>query len=178
MIDQAEAARLFTYHPDEGFLTWNVRPLSDFKTEIAGKAWNTKFSGKRAGSTHCITGYRYINVGNGKFCYEHRIVWLLHNGHWPVEVDHANGERTDNRIENLSDTDRLGNCKNMARKSTNKSGRTGVHFDRRASKWMAYIDHQGRKNLGHFDTFEEAVKVREAAEVYYNFHKNHDRVPA
>jgi HNH endonuclease len=47
-------------------------------------------------------GYRQIPV-NGKRVYEHRHVWEQHHGPIPKDHDihHRNGDRTDNRIENL-----------------------------------------------------------------------------
>ena len=51
------------------------------------------------------------------------------------------------------------------RRNTNTSGKTGVSLNKRTGRWEAYIDCNGRKHLGHFDTVEEAIKVREAAEI-------------
>ena len=48
------------------------------------------------------------------------------------------------------------------------SGKTGVCFNKRANKWRAFIS-INKKNihLGYYDTFEEAVRVREEAEIKY-----------
>lgn len=57
---------------------------------------------------------------------------------------------------------------NQRVRSTNKSGRTGVRFHKDRNKWVAYITHEGKsRGLGYFETFEDAVKAREEAELKY-----------
>ena len=51
-------------------------------------------------------GYLIIKV-KGKQFKAHRIVWLLNKGNFPKnELDHKNRNRTDNRIENLRESNR------------------------------------------------------------------------
>jgi hypothetical protein len=62
---------------------------------------------------------------------------------------------------------------NQNTRCTNSSGRTGVYFDLQKEKWVARIT-KDRKGyyLGYFTNFEDAVKVREEAELkYYGFTK-------
>lgn len=48
----------------------------------------------------------------------------------------------------------------------NKSGKTGVSWDAERSKWFVRICVDGKnKNLGRFSSYEDAVKVREQAEL-------------
>lgn len=57
-------------------------------------------------------------------------------------------------------------------RNTNTSGKTGVSFNKRTGRWEAYIDHNKRIALGHYDTVEEAIRVREDAELkYYGWNK-------
>ena len=43
-------------------------------------------------------------------------------------------------------------------------------------KWRAQIRVDGkRKHLGYFDTFDDAVAARKAAEIEHNYHPNHGR---
>ena len=67
---------------------------------------------------HC-TKYGYIRVNipeNGKNppqIFAHRIAWFLYHGKWPEKyIDHINGNRSDNRIENLREVSHSENCKN------------------------------------------------------------------
>ena len=56
--------------------------------------------GDRAGTSDKL-GYRQIGI-KGKIYREHRLVWLYHCGKWPEgNLDHINGIKWDNRIENL-----------------------------------------------------------------------------
>lgn len=49
---------------------------------------------------------------------------------------------------------------------SNTSGRTGVHFNKRAGKFHVSIRHQGKThNVGYFVEFDDAVKAREDIEL-------------
>ena len=58
-------------------------------------------AGDRAGSFG-VRGYRQVKVDN-KLMREHRVIFEMFNGAIPVgmDIDHINGIRDDNRIENL-----------------------------------------------------------------------------
>jgi len=62
---------------------------------------------------------------------------------------------------------------NKGLKSTNTSGRTGVYKDSRSGRWTAQIGYMGKViPLGGSYDFDEAVKLREAAELkYYGWNK-------
>jgi len=128
--------------------------------------------GKRLGFDARNRGYRQITVGSRKKYYEHRVIWVYHNGEIPegLEIDHINGKRDDNRIENMRLVTRADNNKNTGTKRDD----CGVYFDR--GKWVAKItvDYE-QKHLGRFDKKSDATKARKCAEKQYNFHKNHGR---
>ncbi len=74
------------------------------------------------------------------------------------EVDHINGDRTDNRKQNLRIVTRSQNL-------MNRKGVKGYYFDNYYQKWKAEIIVNGKKfNLGSFDTEEEAKQSRLEAE--------------
>lgn len=81
------------------------------------------------------------------------------------EVDHINRNKLDNRRENLRLVTRQENCWNKSKQKNNKSGYTGVCFDKKASSknpWKAYAKHDGKNyNLGFYSTEEEAARVRD-----------------
>jgi hypothetical protein len=89
----------------------------------------------------------------------------MHYGEWPSgEIDHINGVRTDNRVENLRVATRSENMQNTKKPVTNKSGKKGVSWDKTTGKWRAEIRANGKKyNLGRFKTIEEAFKAHESA---------------
>lgn len=95
-----------------------------------------------------------------KMTFAHRVIWEMHNGEIPkgMEIDHINGVKHDNRIENLRCVDRWINCKNASMRSDNKSGQTGVSFSKAKNLWMVRI--QVNKFTYSLDTpcKEEAVK--------------------
>jgi hypothetical protein len=92
-----------------------------------------------------------------KAYWAHHIVWLLHHGCLPHKfVDHINGDRSDNRIENLRLCTQSENMQNRSRSGIGASCLLGAH-KRQGGKWEAAITLQGKKQwLGIFDTVEQA----------------------
>lgn len=107
-------------------------------------------------------GYRKIRIDGHQFL-AHRLAWVYVYGVWPAEIDHVNGNRSDNRIANLRSVSHRDNQQNMRLpRSNNSSGYLGVHFDR--GRWVAQIRSEGmRHRLGRFDTAEEASDAYLAA---------------
>lgn len=173
-LTQTYLKSLISYNPLTGVFIWKARPLDSFATIRVGKAWNTKCAGKAAGCVDKINGYLKISI-NDKSHRAHRLAWLYINGSMPVdEIDHINHDRLDNRIINLREATGTENHKNMSMDKRNKSGFTGVHWYKRASKWEASITVGGKlKYLGYFQDIQDAITAREQANVKYNFHNNH-----
>jgi len=79
-------------------------------------------------------------------------------------VDHINGDGLDNRRANLRPSDHVTNGRNAGKKSNNTSGFKGVTWDRRAGKWLAQIQSEGRHHhLGHFIDARDAAVAYDAA---------------
>lgn len=108
----------------------------------------------------------------------HRIVWLMTYGSWPVgQIDHVNGVRDDNRIENLREVSVRENQRNTHIRVDNTSGVTGV--TREVGGWRARIKVDGSKiNLGFYKSFDEAVAARKKGEAKFGFHPNHGATDA
>jgi len=85
------------------------------------------------------------------------------------EVDHINGDRLDNRRENLRVATHSQNAANAGRQRNNKSGFKGVHWRKQNQRWITYIKHNGKMNyIGAFDTPEAAHEAyREAATKFF-----------
>lgn len=112
--------------------------------------------GEIAGSQHS-SGYIMISV-RGKLYYAHRLAWLYVHGKWPAQIDHRNGKRADNPIDNLRECTTSENQQNL--KKEGRGGTTsflGVHFDRFTNRWRASIRANGKTiKLGRFNTEDEA----------------------
>ena len=93
----------------------------------------------------------------------HRLAWFMTHGSWPEnEVDHVNGDKTDNRIENLRKATRSENMRNCGMKRNNTSGFKGCRL--REKGWQARITLQGKQHhLGFFKTAAEASAAYEEA---------------
>lgn len=122
-------------------------------------------------------GYRVFGYKN-RIYKAHRVAWLLHTGAWPSnQIDHINGIKSDNRIDNLRDISNKENGKNSKRRSDNTSGVTGVRFSVKKNRWIAQIKVSGQyKHIGYYNDFNLAVLARKMAEQKYKFHTNHGRV--
>jgi hypothetical protein len=135
------------YDSATGQLTW-VKPAS------------TKMKpGDRAGWTG---GNRRIYVRfNGDFLV-HRVAWAMHHGVDPgeTEIDHVNGDPSDNRIDNLRLATRFEQMRNTRKPVDNRSGVKGVCWDKQHQKWRARV---GSTFLGIFPTLEEAAATVRAA---------------
>lgn len=77
-----------------------------------------------------------------------------------VLIDHINGNKLDNRRQNLRLVDDVGNAQNQRKLDRNTSGYRGVSWSKAQSKWQAYA-HKERKliHLGYFEDLHEAAKV-------------------
>lgn len=148
MIDVDTLRGVLDYNPSTGVFVWKVRPSArTFVGDLAGNL--------TAG------GYREVKFRRKSYL-AHRLAWLYVYGVWPLEtIDHINGNRLDNRIENLRDVTLSQNCQNKHRaKRTSRTGLRGVSVTDKRSKFRAAITVAGKtKNLGSFDSPEKAHEV-------------------
>lgn len=170
----AEISAALKCEPETGRLFWLPRPPSRFSTVHACNAWNARFAGREAFTSHSSDGYLVGSYG-GRQYRAHRIVWLLVTGRWPkAEIDHINGARDDNRLENLREVSRAENNRNKRRHAHNSSGQNGVCWLRESNKWFAQIGVNGRTEyLGCFDTIEAAIAARADADHRHGFSIRH-----
>lgn len=113
-------------------------------------------SGKPAG--YKSNGYIKLRYGKAR-ALAHRLVWRIVYGEWPAgQIDHINGDRADNRIENLRLATQAENQQNRRIPGRrNKSGFLGVSWDRVVGMWHAQIAKDGIcYPIGWFETPEEA----------------------
>ena len=156
MITQELIVGLANYNADTGVLSWK-------------KTRGGRFAGVSVG---CVNKDGYLQTAiNKKSVMVHRLIWLYVHGDMPkCQIDHINGIKTDNRLENLREADPVQNGQNRQRgQKNNKSGLLGV--SRLGKKWRASISVSGKQvYLGSFDTPEKAHAVYlEAKRIHHPF---------
>jgi hypothetical protein len=154
-----ELNRLFELR--DGVLYWKIH--------ISSRAPKGSF----AGTVH-KTGYVFIGY-NKKLYLAHRIAYFMSTGidPGPLTIDHINGERADNRLDNLRLATHEENSRNRnGTQSNNTSGVRGVFWDAKMRKWKAQVRASGKlKSIGHFSTIQEAESavIKARAELFGEF---------
>lgn len=143
-----EVMRRISYDPDTGVFTARVS---------AGR----RKAGDRCGYADSL-GYMKLGF-NGKWVLGHRLAWRIIKGEWPSgEIDHINGNPSDNRIANLRVATRSQNVMNTRRGN-------GVCWKHSRKKWQVLIKAGGRSHyIGLFADRSEADSA--AAEAIRNLH--------
>lgn len=158
MLTRDQLKELFEYK--DGHLYW-----------LVNRGYH-KVKGKLAGTKES-RGYWQISIGRGHVYKAHRLIYLLLTGDNPKTLDHINGDRLDNRIENLRPSTDSQNQWNKRIHKNNKTGVPGV-FKKRNSYW-AYVGLNNKRiTLGYYKTIEEAAKV--VSEARINYHKEFAKV--
>ena len=166
---------------EDSKLFWrDERPLEHFSSERTRRMWTSQFAGKEAGYLYKRQGYRDVRMahnGFGRAFRAHRLIWAMAHQEQPcltLDIDHIDGDRLNNHIDNLRLVTRSDNSRNAKRWSHNTSGVNGVGWDNSRRKWMAYIDIGGKfKYLGRFDDIEDAAAARKAANIDLGFTDRH-----
>lgn len=149
-LTQEYVRSILYYDPESGMFMWRIRP------DVHAR-WNVRYAGQPAGKIAKGSGYHEFEIHKVKQ-YGHRIAWLYHCGPIPdgAEVDHINGDRSDNRICNLRIADRKQNMANMRKYKANGLPK-GVGFDARYGTYTARARSNNRTyHLGTFKTAEAA----------------------
>ena len=101
---------------------------------------------------------------------QHRVIWAICKGEEPQEIDHIDGDVTNNRIANLRSVSHQENCKHRRVYSTNRSGHPGVSWKASEGRWYACIHVDGKqRSLGLHRNIADAVKARKNAETEHGY---------
>lgn len=112
--------------------------------------------------------YKYVGI-NYKTYALHRLAWLYVYGYFPKEIDHINGNKSDNRIDNLRECTRQQNCQNRIDTKNKSSFIRNVHWHKLAKKWQVRVQIKNKRLcLGLFDDLELAELVAEEARNKYH----------
>lgn len=154
MISAATLKARYEYRPDTGEFIHLV-------------GHGRRRAGDVAGAPNSL-GYITVGIG-GRNYYAHRLAFIYMTGRCPQEVDHINGDPSDNRWCNLRAATHSQNLKNMKLHKTNTSGFKGVSWCSYGKSWRASIKVNGKNlRLGRFKTPEEAAQAYNLAADEYH----------
>lgn len=113
---------------------------------------------------------RYARVSvDGKAQALHRMIYLWHHGNLPKTLDHIDGDRANNKIENLREATQQQNCLNRKHHTNSKSPYKNVYWNEAANKWAVMVSvNKQRTYLGVYEDIELADLV--AMEARDKFH--------
>jgi hypothetical protein len=155
MLTQKDVQECFDYK--DGVLYWKIKTANRVKV------------GSPAGSMDPSTGYHKIHVYK-KFHKTHRVIFLYHYGYIPDFIDHIDGDKLNNKIENLRAATKSQNCMNQKISTRNTSGMKGVMWHKRDKKWVVQLRVNSKSHsFGYYDDKELAELV--ALEATNKFHK-------
>ena len=111
-------------------------------------------------------GYKVVKIGGIQYL-QHRLAFLFSGQEVPPQVDHVNGDRSDNRFRNLRASNVAHNARNQ------KVHREGVMatmwFSKQKKRWIVERREEFRKkHHGTYPTKEDATKKITALGRYYN----------
>jgi hypothetical protein len=155
-----------------------LKHLFDYDKETGNLIWKVSRGAAKKGSVvGCLdTALGYVRVSiDKKQYYAHRLIFLMHKGYLPRTIDHINGDRADNHIENLRAASAGQNQHNRKQGKNNTSGYKGVSYVSSRKKWSARVQLECKSLwLGHYNTPEEADAVaRKAREELHGSFANH-----
>lgn len=137
---------LLSYDKETGRFTWLVQRGSIKPGRLAGSPQTSR--GK--------TTYIQIRIDK-KYYKAHHLAWLFQHGEWPAfDLDHEDGDGTNNRIANLRKCTMAQNKANSKIYKNNTTGHKGVFKVR--NKWRVTIQKNGKRiQIGYFDTIDAAI---------------------
>jgi hypothetical protein len=155
MITQQRLHELFEYR--DGTLIRKVSVQSNAKEgDVIGSVNNC--------------GYLHARIDRKNYKV-HRLIFLYHHGYLTdgLHMDHIDGNKTNNRIENLREVTRSQNKMNSKLAANNTSGVKGVYWHKHKQKWNSKIIlNRKHIHLGYYDTIEEAAAAAIAARNEYH----------
>lgn len=160
---------VLSYDPFTGLLVWKERKPGMIETkdergsDWALSAWNKHHAGKEAFGATSREGYKFGKLFGVNY-QAHRIVWKMAYGVDPDVIDHINGVKDDNRLENLRSCTLAENSRNYEKKKGTSQYR-GVCWVERDKAWAARISNgrSGKVSLGNFKDEIAAARAYDAA---------------
>ena len=145
-----------------------VDSLFAYKDGFLYKKLKTGLLSTRASGTKSSHGYMALKI-NGRMYLAHRIIYLLHHKTLPRYLDHIDGNRFNNHIENLRSCSLGQNNMNCKKRVSNISGHKNVSYRKNLNKWIVEVqENKIRHYLGCFEDFDLACLVADEARNLYH----------
>ncbi|MDU4943950.1 MAG: HNH endonuclease [Mixta calida] len=138
-LTQEQLKKILHYDPETGVWTWLVSRGRIPKGSVAGTIGS-------------VEGYRSISINHHRYR-SGRLAFFYMTGRWPIQVDHINRIRDDDRWVNLREADNSQNNCNRDLQKNNTSGASGVCWAKNKSKWLVQVGVKGK--LIYFGLYED-----------------------
>lgn len=151
-ISHEKLLTMLSYTPETGEFRWRESaPNFGRRKDVVGRV-----------DTH---GRRYINLERQSYS-AHRLAWFYVTKQWSKgAIVPKNGDHLDTRFDNLAELSHQDMAKRRKPRENASSGETGVSWDSRRYRWVAYIKiNYKRIHLGYFKLKEDAVAAYKAAD--------------
>lgn len=155
-LSHAQLLALLHYDPATGIFTW----LQDGVKHVAG------------GIAGSLDDKGYVQIGLNGYTYKaHRLAWFYVTGAWPTSyIDHKPpGCKSDNRFPNLREATPAQNQHNRKVASSNRSGISGVSWNKATGKWLAQVAVRNKRaTVGLFWDISAAAEAMAEARIKYH----------
>ena len=140
-----ELREYLDYDPATGALTWKKRPW------LRARVHQNKLTGASLNGE----GYKLVQFG-GRTLSAHRVAFAIHHGRWPTPCcDHIDGDKTNNRADNLRECSASANAHNRKMHRDNATGVKGV--SRLSGGYLAEVMINRAKHRKWFRRLEDAA---------------------
>lgn len=154
MLTKEQILEWFCY--DSGVLRWKKSPSIKIKP------------GEQAGKL-TVKGYRVVTLFRKNHSV-HKIVFVLHHGYCPVEVDHIDRNRDNNLVDNLRECTTSQNAMNRKTRPNKDSGHRNISKRIKRTKggyyeyWEVNVWKEGKRHyIGNLKNLEDAKRAAIAA---------------
>ena len=158
IITQDYVKQLFEYRDGELYR----------KTSISNSYAGDKVGGRNR------EGYLRAKI-NDKTYYLHRLIFLMHHGYLPKLIDHIDGNKLNNKIENLRAATHVENLFNRKAQKNSNSGVKNVCWSKPKQRWIVQLQTNNKQRyFGMYKDLELADLVaQEARDKYHGAFANH-----
>lgn len=127
---------------------------------------------KKVGTVN-TAGYVVVNLHN-KVYLVHRLIYWMQHKYLPKYIDHIDGNRTNNQLNNLRAATNQENICNSKLRKNSASGIKNVRFDSKLKKWVVrFTVHYKPIHIGVYKDLDDAINAAKDARI--RLHKDFAR---